>query len=87
MQIEVEKIKDVAKKYVPQMLLGAGIAGLMWDHMTSKRQLSILAACYGTTSVEYQSYKRKVERKSHSNNWLKMHGQPLRRGKENKWVF
>lgn len=87
MQIEVKEITDVVKKYAPQHLIGVGIAGLMWDHMTSKRQLSTLAACYGTASVQYQSYKHKVERRSHSNNWLKMHGQPLRRGKENKRVF
>lgn len=85
--MQIEKIKDVVKKYVPQMLLGAGVAGIMIGNHTSQTKLKVLAACYGTTSMQYQSYKRKVERKSHSNNWLKMHGQPLRRGKENDQVF
>ena len=84
MQIEVEKIKYAAKKYVPQMLLGAGVAGIIISNHTSQTNLKVLAACYGTTSVQYQTYKHKVERRSHSNNWLKMHKQPMRRGLENK---
>ena len=84
MQIEV---KDAIKKYAPQMLLGAGVAGIMISNHTSQTRLKVLACCYGKTSTQYKTYKRKVERKSHSNNWLKMHGQPLRRGKENDRVF
>lgn len=84
----IDKITNVAKKYAPEIITGAGIVSFMrFNAMTTERKLQLMKTCYGEASTQYQTYKRKVERKSHSNNWLKMHGQPLRRGKENERVF
>ena len=51
--------------------------------MDCKQRVDRYAQSLAKTNEEFQRYKKKVIR-NNSNNWLRMHGEPLRRGKENE---
>lgn len=73
----ITKMKDVVKKHSPEILLGAGIAGMIAQTMMVRNPSRVYLNLYKATGDE--SYLVKYYRLTKSNNWLKMHGYPMRR--------
>lgn len=48
-------------------------------HTTQEKRIAALEASYKMLEDSYSVYKDKVIRKYSANNWLKMHGYPMRR--------
>lgn len=73
----LSKIKKLCNEYVPEMLYPAGIIGIltsMTGYVDLKRVYKVL---YQNSGNEF--YKIRYMQLTHSNNWLKMHGYPMRR--------
>lgn len=68
-----DRIKTFLKKYEPTIITVAGIANVIMCRITPEGYLRL----YQTTGDEL--YLAKYLRLTKSNNWLKMHGYPIRR--------
>lgn len=64
----VSKNEEKLKSYIPEIICANPIVLVMSNTMRYRRMITCLNA-----------YKMKVIRSTHSNNWLKMHGYPMRR--------
>ena len=85
MEINMEELRENFKKYAPEILYAHNIIHMMAaQHIVNDRRLRVLEKSYGIMNKEYAAYKHRVSRRTHSNNWLKLHGYPMRRGKENR---
>ena len=71
------------KKYIPMYNNMSGMMFLTTNEILKRRQMEWSDA-YEEVRKEYGKYLRRVTRLYTSNNWLKMHKQPMRRGLENK---
>lgn len=86
MQFEnLEGIEFKRKAYIPDILYPTLTSQLLLTSLSIlKRRNMAISSAYDTVSKEYGRYLYKVTRLYTSNNWLKMHGKPMRRGLENK---
>ncbi len=75
---ERKKISDeILKMYAPNLALGnLGIASIVLA-----RHYDALHEQLNISNKLYEKYKERVIREFSSNNWLKMHGYPMRRKK------
>lgn len=64
----VSKNEEKLKSYIPEIICVNPIVLVMSNTMHYRRMITCLNA-----------YKMKVIRSTRSNNWLKMHGYPMRR--------
>ena len=73
----LETSKEIMKKYVPEILCTPGIAmNLMeFSHVKYNANMQILK----TLADQSDYYRLKYIRKTRSNNWLRIHGYPMRR--------
>ena len=84
MQIDTKEITEKAKKYSEGLFLPMNIISFgNYLAMNNRQRMEYYSQSLAKTNEEFQRYKKKVIR-SNSNNWLRMHGEPLRRGKENE---
>lgn len=77
--------KDInfeTRKYIPGVVLSTQT--LLNSHEILKRRQMTWTDAYAEVRAEYGKYKYHVIRYANSNNWLKMHKKPMRRGLENK---
>ena len=76
-----DKLKETIRKHEPICMSGIGIANLIISIKLAnrseirRRALKELARYYG------EPYQTMLMRKIHSNNWLKIHGYPMKRRK------
>lgn len=68
------------KKYYPGLMVGASISGITVGDIISNKRLTALSDAYELMSEEYKYYWIR----NRSNNWLKSHGYPMRRGYSNQ---
>ena len=73
----LETSKEIMKKYVPEILCAPGIAMSLMDisHVKHNANMQILK----TLADQSDYYRLKYIRKTRSNNWLRIHGYPMRR--------
>lgn len=77
----LDKLKETIRKHEPIYMSGIGIAGLICSVQLANRSenrrrvLKILAKHYG------EPYQTRLMQEIHSNNWLKLHGYPMKRRK------
>ncbi len=84
MQIDTKEITEKAKKYYEGLFLPMNIISFgNYLAMNNRQLMEYYSQSLAKTNEAFQRYKKKVIR-SNSNNWLRMHGEPLRRGKENE---
>ena len=74
MQIDTEKYVEVAKMYAPAVLFNPSFY-IMGMNLRAKS----LNDSYAITMLNYEKYRRRAIRAIMPNNWLKMHGYPMRR--------
>lgn len=86
MQINAKEITEKAKKYykeyeefLPMNIISFG----NYLAMNNIQLMEYYSKSLAKTNEAFQRYKKKIIR-NNSNNWLRMHGEPLRRGKENE---
>lgn len=70
-------IREKLEIYSPDITLGAGIVGMVTSAMMTCRSPKIYLTLYKTTGEE--RWLVKYLRLTKSNNWLRMHGYPMRR--------
>lgn len=73
------RVKENMTKYAPQYLSVSGIACILEGALIEAKRSATLSAAYESMNAEFARYKLRVIQNSHSNNWLKMHGYPMRR--------
>ena len=84
MGINTEKISEMVKKHTPEILtVWPMIHMLEEQYIVNDRRLKALEESYGIVNKELEKYRHRVMRRTRSNNWLRLHGYPMRRGKEN----
>ena len=84
MQIDTKEITEKAKKYSEESFLSMHLISFgNYLAMNNRQQIEYYSQLLAKTNEEFQRYKKKVIR-NNSNNWLRMHGEPLRRKKENE---
>lgn len=83
---DIKSIASIMKKYSPEILTGIGVAGTICTAMCSvslyKKNVyykRLRRLCPGYAN-EHCRYLQTIK----SNNWLKMHGYPMRRKTNNK---
>lgn len=64
----VSKNEEKLNSYIPEVICVNPMTLIMSNVM-----------CYRRMIARVNTYKMKVIRSTHSNNWLKMHGYPMRR--------
>lgn len=74
--ILTQGMKEMLKKH-EAMILSAGVVGMMAYIPTSDRKIQVYKALYKATGCDY--YRVRFIQMTHSNNWLKTHGYPMRR--------
>lgn len=80
-KINFDKMKETIRKYEPQYVGTFGLASMIASISLAnrseirRRALKELARYYG------EPYQTMLMRKIHSNNWLKIHGYPMKRRK------
>ena len=85
MKMNTEKICEMVGKYTPEILtVWPTIHMMEARHIIYDRRLSALEKAYVDTNKALEEYRRGATRRTRSNNWLKLHRQPMRRGKENR---
>ena len=74
---------ELFKKYVPEILINPGIQllAMIESAKESHKRMIKIAEDYNNANKCFEEYKNKVIRRTSSNNWLKMHGYPMRRKK------
>jgi len=68
------------KRYYPGLIVGASTYGITVGDIISRKRLTSLSNGYEWMSKEYKAYWIRQR----SNNWLKSHGYPMRRGSLNQ---
>lgn len=68
-------VSETMRRYAPELLSVVGIASTACAAEINYLRMERLAAAYGELRTEYDRYMRRTR----SNNWLKMHGYPMRR--------
>lgn len=63
------------KKYVPEQLKIYSVMGMLCQSYMFEKRTEVLTKSFSEVAKSYKRYNRLV----HSNNWLKMHGYPMRR--------
>ena len=69
-----ELLPEKLEKYVPAQLSIDGFKNMIYRIKTAKKQFERLRKSYNDMNKSFESYKFQA----HSNNWLKMHGYPMR---------
>jgi hypothetical protein len=76
-RIETGHVSSIISKHSPTILTAIGVIGAIASSiMATKRNPKILLAMYRATGNE--DYLIRYYRMTKSNNWLKMHGYPMR---------
>lgn len=80
-QINIGNLRSVINKHSPEILIGMGLAGMVMQARLSAMQCvseeAYLKAMYEFTGHKIYLYKYLQATKS--NNWLRMHGYPMRK--------
>ena len=74
---QLEVYKEIMKKYTPTIVTSAGVA-MFVDDISHRKNVAMMQAL-NTLANYSELYRSKYLRKFKSNNWLKMHGYPMRR--------
>lgn len=70
---------DVITKYEPDMLSVVGLAMMVCNVKLAVHKNIKLRDIYESSDAAFKRYKRRAFMKTHSNNWLKMHGYQKKR--------
>lgn len=76
--MDIEKIKlspDIIDKYIPEALSVNGIAFMIASNRLMNRRFKELTMAFQNANHAYERFRLK----NYDNNWLKMHGYPMRR--------
>lgn len=75
----VYETMNYVKKHKPEIMIASGMVGIICDIQSSLRgnKPLLYKRLYEYTRNEY--YEIRYMQLTHSNNWLKMHGYPMRR--------
>lgn len=76
-----EERKELLKKYVPTVLLPCSTAMMVINSKAAIRQQAVLLEGFERLTKEYGQYRKKAFKRLNTNNWLKMHGYPMKRRK------
>jgi hypothetical protein len=76
-------VRETMVKYAPRFLSVSGVTCLLEAAAVEAERRTKLTEAYERTNAEFARYKLTAIQDSHSNNWLKMHGYPMRRRKPN----
>lgn len=83
MELNMEELREMVMKHTPEVLRPEYVAGMIYSIRKTTKRLNDLKKSYEDLDRAFMEYARNATRKIHSNNWLKLHGYPMRRGKEN----
>ncbi len=75
----IHKIYESFEKHSPEILIAVGVAGYIGSTLMviNRNNPLVHKALYQATGNKY--YEIRYMQLTHSNNWLKMHGYPMRR--------
>ena len=73
------RVRETMAKYAPRSLSVFGVAYILEAAVMEAKRHIALTEAYECMNAEIARYKLTVIQNSHSNNWLKMHGYPMRR--------
>lgn len=73
----IRNATNLCKKYQPVILSVAGIMPMIYTIYTKRDKARIYMALYNSTKNEY--YWVRYLQLTHSNNWLRMHGYPMKK--------
>lgn len=72
------KVKEKLNAYIPETIVLNPMTMVWYADICYQRAMAGILATK-TANSEYENYRIKVLRRIHSNNWLKLHGYPMRR--------
>lgn len=77
------ELPEKLRKYVPETISPLGIPLMIARMRKLNKDVERLKETYSNVNKAWKDYSRSVLR-TRSNNWLKLHGYPMRRGNENR---
>lgn len=82
--MDVKKINQLKEKYTPPCGMSVGGLALIMAYNDATNKCKSYSESIITLNAKFTEFRIRAVRATHSNNWLKIHGQPTRRKRENR---